>query len=221
MPLALELIAKYVTGTSRQYCNDLFGVCDVQTDVDYEDATEVAITESEDIPKDCSSCKNSVNKVLTELRTESILNTITNFTENLCPTIEEITQRDCEDKVVNWWPIIAQIIYSEEAAVLVCEELDPECQHDFNEWTCTGCKRDISSLLDGYSAEDSSNEIVGVLQNDFCPNPDLDLGSKDKIEECKKFMPVFIPGAMEQISQLVSDHSPVLCHNLFDVPCEF
>ena len=32
MPVALELIAKYVTGTSRQYCNDLFDVCNVQTD---------------------------------------------------------------------------------------------------------------------------------------------------------------------------------------------
>ena len=65
--------------------------------------------------------------MLSELRTESILNTISNFTENLCPTIEEID--DCEEKVINWWPIIAQIIYSEEAAVLVCEELDPECEH--------------------------------------------------------------------------------------------
>ena len=37
---------------------------------------------------------------------------------------------DCEEKVVDWWPIIAQIIYSEEAAALVCEELDPECQHE-------------------------------------------------------------------------------------------
>ena len=62
---------------------------------------------------------------------------------------------------------------------------------------------------------------MGVLQNDFCPNPELDLGSEDKIEACKNFMPVFIPGAMEQISQLVSEHSPVLCHNLFDVSCEF
>jgi hypothetical protein len=90
--------------------------------------TEVAITEiEENISGECNSCKNSVNKVLEELRTNSLSNTVSNFTEKICPTINEST--DCEVKVVNWWPIIAQIIYSEEAATLVCEELDPDCTH--------------------------------------------------------------------------------------------
>jgi hypothetical protein len=73
--------------------------------------------------------------------------------------------------------------------------------------------------LEGYASEESSNEIVGVLQNDFCPNPDLDLGGEDNIEDCQNFMPLFIPDAMKQISQMVTEHSPVLCQNLFDVPC--
>ena len=86
-------------------------------------------------------------------------------------------------------------------------------------WDCTECKSDLSSLLEGYASEESSNEIVGVLQNDFCPNPDLDLGGEDNIEDCQNFMPLFIPDAMKQISQMVAEHSPVLCQNLFDVPC--
>ena len=86
-------------------------------------------------------------------------------------------------------------------------------------WDCSECKSDLSSLLEGYASEESSNEIVGVLQNDFCPNPDLDLGGEDNIEDCQNFMPLFIPDAMKQISQMVTEHSPVLCQNLFDVPC--
>ena len=86
-------------------------------------------------------------------------------------------------------------------------------------WDCTECKSDLSSLLEGYASEESSNKIVGVLQNDFCPNPDLDLGGEDSIEDCQNFMPLFIPDAMKQISQMVTEHSPVLCQNLFDVPC--
>ena len=95
---------------------------------DYDVATDIAITEiAEDGTGECNSCKNSVNKVLEELRTNSLSNTVSNFTEKICPTIDESS--DCEVKVVNWWPIIAQIIYSEEAASLVCEELDPGCTH--------------------------------------------------------------------------------------------
>ena len=63
--------------------------------------------------------------------------------------------------------------------------------------------------MEGYASEESSNEIVGVLQNDFCPNPDLDLGGEDDIEDCQNFMPLFIPDAMKQISQMVTFCSAV------------
>jgi len=217
MPIALRQIADYVIGNRRKFCNELFDVCTLdQTNEDV--VTEIAITEiAEDGTGECNSCKNSVNKVLEELRTHSLSNTVSNFTEKICPTINEST--DCEVKIVNWWPIIAQIIYSEEAASLVCEELDPGCTHNSALWDCNECKSDLSSLLEGYASEESSNEIVGVLQNDFCPNPDLDLGGEDNIEDCQNFMPLFIPDAMKQISQMVAEHSPVLCQNLFDIPC--
>ena len=88
-------------------------------------------------------------------------------------------------------------------------------------WDCKQCKRDLSSLLEGYASEESTNEIIGVLQNDFCPNPDLDLGDEENIEDCQSFMPLFIPEAMKQLSQMVTEHSPVLCHKLFDISCDF
>ena len=75
------------------------------------------------------SCKNSVNKLFTELRTgESLPDTMSNFTEIICPIINNQTT-DCKEKVINWWPIIAEIIYSQEASALVCQELDPGCNH--------------------------------------------------------------------------------------------
>ena len=73
--------------------------------------------------------------------------------------------------------------------------------------------------MEGYASEESSNEIVGVLQNDFFFFLDLDLGGEENIEDCQNFMPLFIPDAMKQISQMVTENSPVLCQNLFDVPC--
>ena len=88
-------------------------------------------------------------------------------------------------------------------------------------WDCDECTNDLSLLLEGYASEESSKEIVGVLQNDFCPNPDLDLGSDDNILDCQKFMPLFMPRALKHISQMVTEHSPVLCHNLFSVTCDF
>ena len=95
---------------------------------DYEVVTEITLTDIEEVSGDCDSCKNSVNKLFTDFRSESLIDTMTNFTEIVCPVINNQTT-DCKEKVINWWPIIAQIIYSEEAAVLVCEELDPECEH--------------------------------------------------------------------------------------------
>ena len=74
--------------------------------------------------KDCSACRENVDKLFVQLKTEVDFG-ISHFVENLCPYM---TDRDnCISKTTEWWPYLSQIIYSDQAPKYVCEDLDPNC----------------------------------------------------------------------------------------------
>ena len=77
-------------------------------------------------------------------------------------------------------------------------------------WDCDECKNSISLVANGYASD--ANEIIDLLQNDFCMTSGQGL-------DCQNFMPLFIPGVLDQISKMLADNSAYLCTEFYSVPC--
>ena len=74
----------------------------------------------------------------------------------------------------------------------------------------------LSTIAIGYTNEEASNEIIDLLQNYFCTNSDQSID----VVDCQNFIPLFIPGVLDQISQMVAENSAYLCTELYSISCE-
>ena len=68
----------------------------------------------------------------------------------------------------------------------------------FRIWDCQTCKEDVKAFVDIISSDAAINVIVDDLSNElFCKDPEHGL-NPDQIENCQKYVALFMPVAMKQ-----------------------
>ena len=73
-----------------------------------------------DEPAECQTCRDGVGILFSHLATEPA-GQIELLNDNVCPEAPDV--EGCKVGVETWWPIIAGIIFSPEAAAYTCREL--------------------------------------------------------------------------------------------------
>ena len=67
----------------------------------------------------------------------------------------------------------------------------------FRTWDCQTCKEDVRAFVEIISSDEATNVIVDDLSNElFCKDPQLGL-NPDQIENCQKYVAIFMPVAMK------------------------
>ena len=150
----------------------------------------------------------------------------------------------CETLVLTYWEKIAQIIFSEHGAALMCNHIDPQCEIPSMRWvvyeyfsnyfknvyvciTCIiqinrawdldTCIATTSSMLRTLISPDVATAIVDLLKGErFCQDPSMAF-TEDETAECQEIVTQFMPRVMKA---LFSRSDPrQLCCFYFDGLC--
>merc|ERR1712020_770466 len=141
-------------------------------------------------PEGCEFCRAGVGIMFEHMSGDALEKTIELLDEYVCPNVPLEQIAGCKTGIKTWWPMIAQIIFNDEAAKYVCAGLsEGACnafQYGKEVWSCDVCAYDVSLVSIAYSPQYGVPGMVEALQSEvFCMNPELALDQEQQ-EACKE-----------------------------------
>ena len=188
---------------------------------------------------DCKDCVEGSKTLLQKLRSDQIVNMETEILSKVCQTLED--PKGCMKGVEQWWPKIADVIFTDQAAPAICNQVaclifqirwvrictDVKLQKSFSidsigfspKWNCDDCQKDIKAFAMVGSSKDAALLTIETLSGKaFCQNPDYKL-TDDQVKVCQSYVQAFMPAALKVLFGQVSVASQDICHFTFDGIC--
>merc|ERR1712008_71605 len=134
-------------------------------------------------PQDCDLCRKSVHLMWGHLREDKIIEIESNvLIESVCANLAD--PAGCAVGVKTWWPILAQIIYSDATVPYVCQGIsEGQCEAPtlFNTkavptFHCETCRADVTRAANAYNHANAVERWITALEGEaFCKNPEFGL----------------------------------------------
>ena len=77
-------------------------------------------------PEPCNDCVTGLNKLFSYVKNDALVKSMANFKNDVCPKLKN--SEFCVQKVEEWWPIIVEIPFSDQAPSIACPLMDPKCE---------------------------------------------------------------------------------------------
>merc|ERR1712154_146336 len=168
-------------------------------------------------PVECELCQEAAGKLFSHLGSTWTDHTIALLIGHLCHHAEDTLT--CIEEANIWWPYIAKILYADESAKYVCNDLSyGVCPINKVTWDCDHCKTFITSIAHSYIAH--ADALVEMFQGiQFCENPLIELDEAGQ-EGCKKSIEWFLPRALYVVDYDLHHEAHHMCRDWYHGICQ-
>merc|ERR1711899_229591 len=179
--------------------------------------TAVAFAAPKAEPEECEGCRMGVGTIFGHLSGGALDSIIGIFDEAICS--HEDHPAHCIEMVNTWWPVIAKLIYNDEAARKVCAALSEGACEEFRAWDCEHCQGFVGAVAHAYGSDEGVKAIELYLEGEaFCKSEELAL-DEDQLNTCYRNIKHFMPQALHVVGHAMHENDCHICRDWFHGIC--
>lgn len=90
-----------------------------------------------------------------------------------------------------------------------------------SKWNCETCIKDVVAVAEAYSSQEGTSHIITALDGTaFCESDWIGLDDEDQVRTCKHLIRVFMPLALDSMTDGLNATAKEACNSWFQDVCK-